>query len=129
MENLIATSIIVFIAIGIYRFRHFFLLPLRRFDERNIARRNQELRDRADASAHIRHALGIAEEQVESVLEVDARDPRTGQPIKQYIFEAETYLTREEAEAVRAQKIGDIARGFYRDLPAALAERNKGKLN
>ena len=46
-----------------------------------------------------------------------------------YVFEGERYETRWEAEKVRAQKIGDIARGFYRELPAALAHRGKDRLH
>jgi len=57
-------------------------------------------------------------------------DPRTGTPVTRYLFEGQRYFSREDAENIRAQKIGDIARGFYRDLPAALAARKgDGRLN
>ena len=42
----------------------------------------------------------------------------------QYLFEAEVFLHRDEAEQARAQRVGVLARRFYAELPAALASRN-----
>lgn len=102
----------------------------KRFDAENHARILAEREDRRDAAAHIRHTLNVAQEQVEDIQEISVSDPRTGTPVKRYLFEGETYFTRDDAEKVRAQKIGDIARGFYRDLPTALAARKRdGRLS
>lgn len=102
----------------------------KRFDEENRARIESQIRDRRDHTAHVRHTLEVAQEQVEEILEITEPDMRTGTPVKRYVFEGVVYAERDEAERVRAQKIGDIARGFYRDLPAALAaRRSDGRLN
>lgn len=102
----------------------------KRFDADNRARIESQIRDRRDNTAHVRHTLEVAQEQVEEILEITEPDTRTGTPVKRYVFEGVVYAERDEAERVRAQKIGDIARGFYRDLPAALAaRRNDGRLN
>jgi hypothetical protein len=99
-------------AIVFYRFG----LPwLKRFDAANVARIEREARDKADAHAHIRHALEVAEQQVEEVQEI-----RTGDVIH-YLFEAQAFATRDEAEEMRARRIGSVARRFYEELPAALA--------
>ncbi|MGH6870638.1 MAG: hypothetical protein ACREHE_03950 [Rhizomicrobium sp.] len=129
MSDMMQAAAIILAALLIYRFRAPILARLQRFDARNIARRREEMRDRADANAHFKHTLRLAEEQVEAVQETAVRDERTAQPVNRYLFEGETYLTREDAEAARAERIRDIARGFYMDLPRALAERRKGKLH
>jgi hypothetical protein len=105
------------------------LAALKRFDAQNVARIRQEQADRGDQLAHFRHTIGTAEEQVEEIFEISELDPRTATAVTHYVFEGERYATRWEAEKVRAQKIGDIARGFYRELPAALAHRGKDRLN
>ena len=66
-------------------------------------------------NAHIRHALDVAEEQVEEMQEI-----RVGDAIH-YLFEAEVFASRDEAEEMRARRIGVVARRFYEELPAALA--------
>ena len=43
-------------------FYRFGLPWFRQFDARNVARLEREARDKADANAHIRHALEVAEE-------------------------------------------------------------------
>lgn len=98
---------------------------LKRFDDDNRARIIRDVQDRRDTSAHVRHTLEVAEEQVEDITEITDTDPRTATPVTRYAFEGIWYASRAEAEQVRAQKIGDIARGFYRDLPAALAARKQ----
>ena len=124
-------TIIIAIALGlvIYRYNRRVIAAFRRFDERNAQRIQQDLEDRRDALAHFRHTAGVAEEQVEEVLEIDAIDERLGTPVKRYVFEAETFATRDEAEAARQRAIIAKARDFYRELPAALAGRGKDRLN
>ena len=112
MENVFWACAFVLFCIGFYRFG----LPwLKRFDAANVARIEQQARDKADANAHIRHALEVAEEQVEEVQEIKTGD------ITRYLFEAQVFVTRDEAEEMRARRVGVIARRFYEDLPAALA--------
>jgi hypothetical protein len=55
-------------------------------------------------------------------------DERTGDPVTRYLFEGETFASRDEAEAARNEKIVAKAREFYMELPAALAARGNGKL-
>jgi hypothetical protein len=91
----------------------------RRFDESNVQRIVQQEQDKRDPSAHIRHALDVASEQVEEVQEI------TTGPITHYLFEAQVFATREEAEEMRAERIGVVARRFYEELPAALMSRGE----
>jgi hypothetical protein len=128
MRDLIATTIVILIAIAIYGYRARILARLKRFDAENVARKEQEMRDRADSLAHFRHTLKLAEEQVEAVNEIVESDPRTATPVTRYVFEGETYATRFEAEKVRQDKIRGLAREFYVELPRALASRGNGKL-
>jgi hypothetical protein len=101
-----------------------------RLDKTSRDRIAQEQTDRTDRFAHFRHTLDVAAEQVEDVGEVETVDPRTGTPVTRYLFEGTAYASRDEAERVRAEKIGTIARAFYRDLPRALLEkRGDGRLN
>jgi len=128
--NLTNVTLIIVAAIGLYWLWPRLTAAFKRFDEDNRARIERQWHERSDRDAHIRHTLDVAEEQVEAIVEVKENDPRTGSPVTRYAFEGVWYATRDEAEAVRAQKIGDIARGFYRDLPAALAaRRHDGRLN
>ncbi len=96
-------------------FYKFGLPALKRMDEHNVRRAAQEESDKTDPEAHIRHALEMAEEQVEDVQEI-----RKGKEV-QYLFETAIYPSREEAEEARAVRVGTIARRFYQELPAALA--------
>jgi hypothetical protein len=129
MGRLIGMAALILGAIVLYRFWPRILAALKRFDETNIARIQQEQLDRRDQLAHFRHTIGVSEEQVEEVFEISELDPRTATAVTRYVFEGERYTTRMEAEKVRAQKIGAIARGFYRELPAALAHRGKDRLH
>jgi hypothetical protein len=129
MSRLVTTAIFLLAAIVLLRFWPRILGWLRQFDAANVARIQQERIDRGDQLAHFRHTIGTAEEQVEDVSEITELDPRTASSVTRYVFEGERFATRWEAEKVRAQKIGDIARGFYRELPAALAHRGKDRLN
>lgn len=112
MTNVLWACAFVLICIGFYRFG---LPRLKRFDQANVARIAQQERDKADANAHFRHALDVADQQVEEVQEI-----KTG-TATQYLFEAQVFATREEAEEMRAGRVGVVARRFYEELPAALA--------
>lgn len=103
---------------------------VKRFDEDNRERILGEMRDRRDRNAHIRHTLAVAGEQVDEILEVAEADPRTGTPVTRYVFEGMRFASRDEAEKARAEKIGHIALGFYKDLPRAMtARRGDDRLN
>ena len=116
MTNVLWACGFVLACIAFYRYA----LPwLKRFDQANVERIARQARDKADANAHIRHALEVAEEQVEDVQEVKVGD------ITHYLFEAQAYASREEAEDMRARRVGVIARRFYEELPAALMGREQ----
>lgn len=129
MESLIATTAVIIGAILLYRYRAPIVLALRRFDARNRERIEEEIDDRRDPVAHYKHTLRLAEEQVEDVGEIGARDSRTGEPVTRYLFEGEQFDSRDEAEAARQRSIVSKARQFYVELPAALAHRRKETLN
>ena len=112
MTNVLWACAFVLACIGFYRFG----IPwLKRFDAANVARIAQQERDMADVNAHFRHALDVADQQVEEVQEI-----KTG-AATQYLFEAQVFASREEAEEMRARRVGVVARRFYEELPAALA--------
>jgi hypothetical protein len=114
MTNVLWACAFVLACIAFYRYG----LPwLKRFDDKNVARIAQQERDKSDANAHIRHALDVAEQQVEEVQEIQAGTAT------HYLFEAQVFATREEAEEMRARRIGAVARRFYEELPAALMGR------
>ena len=112
MTGVLWACAFVLVCIGFYRYG----LPwLKRFDQANVARIAQQERDKSDANAHFRHALDVANEQVEEVQEIKTGD------VTHYLFEAQVFATRDEAEEMRAQRVGVVARRFYEELPAALA--------
>ena len=124
----LTTTLITICAAGLFAcFGPRWLKAFQRFDAENRGRIEEERRDRGDHAAHVRHTLKIAEEQVEEILALQQSDPRTGTPVTRYAFEGTIFATREEAEQIRATKIGEIARGFYRELPEALAARRRGE--
>lgn len=130
LRDLLTTSLFIAVLLVLYRFRHEIAAALARFDARNVKRIEDEQRDKSDPVAHFRHTLKVAEEQVEEVAEITVHDERLGTPVARYVFEGEQFATRSEAECVRADKIRAIARGFYVELPTALAARKQdGKLN
>ncbi|HKB96299.1 MAG TPA: hypothetical protein VKB94_05580 [Rhizomicrobium sp.] len=112
MTGVLWACAFVLVCIGFYRYG----LPwLKRFDQANVARIAQQERDKSDANAHFRHALDVANEQVEEVQEIKTGD------VTHYLFEAQVFATRDEAEEMRARRVGVVARRFYEELPAALA--------
>ena len=129
LSDVVGTFLLIVAALVLYRLRHPILRRLRRFDQENVQRIAQQERDKTDPLAHYRHTLRTAEEQVEDVIPIIEPDERLGTPVTRYLFEGERYADRTDAERVRAEKIRDIARGYYQDLPVALAERRKDKLN
>ncbi len=129
LENLLTASLFILAGILLYRFHPAILRGFQRFDAQNRARIQAEIRDRSDALAHFRHTLSLAEEQVEEVGAVSVADERTGLPVTRYLFEGETFADQRDATRAREDKVRAVARGFYVDLPAALAARKgDGKL-
>lgn len=118
MQNVLWACAFVLACIGFYRFG---LPALKRFDQANVARISQQERDKADANAHFRHALEVADEQVETVQEIKVAGGI------HYLFEAQVFASREEAEDMRARRVGVVARRFYDELPAALASRSEAR--
>jgi hypothetical protein len=129
MDRLIVTTILIVCAILLYRFRAPIIAALRRFDARNVARIEEQARERYDSLAHYRHTLRVAEEQVEEVGEIPALDQRTGLAVTRYVFEGEQFASRDEAEAARQRSIVRKARQFYQELPAALRARRTETLH
>jgi len=120
MTSVYEMAALILIGLLVYRYA---VPRLRRFDEQNVKRIVQQEQDKKDPTAHIRHALDIAAEQVEEVQEI-----RTG-IVTHYLFEAEAYASREEAEEMRARRIGVVARRFYDELPAALMSKGEPRPN
>jgi hypothetical protein len=114
LENMLWASAFILACILFYRFA---LPVLKRFDVENVERIVRQEQEKSDPTAHIRHALETAEEQVEPVTEIKVGD------VVQYLFETKIYLDRDDAEAARAERIGAIARRFYTELPQAMAGR------
>jgi hypothetical protein len=120
MENVLWACAFVLVCIGFYRYG----LPiLKRFDQANVARIAREQRDRAEPNAHIRHALEVADEQVEEVQEIKVGS------LTHFLFEAEIFASREEAEEMRARRVGVVARRFYEELPAAMMGKGESRPN
>ena len=120
MQNVLWMSGFILLCLLAYRFG---LPRLKRFDQDNIARIEQQARDRADPNAHIRHALDIAGEQVEEIQEIQVG------AATHYLFEAQTFASRDEAEEMRARRVGVVARRFYEELPSALMGRSEPRSN
>jgi hypothetical protein len=121
LENVFWACGFVLACILFYRFA---IPALRRFDRDNVARIARQEQEKSDPEAHFRHALEVANEQVEAVQEI-----RTG-PTAQYLFETQIYFSRQDAEEARAEQVGVIARRFYQELPAALAgARQRGRMS
>jgi hypothetical protein len=110
MTDVLWACAFVLVCIGFYRFG---LSWLKRFDAANVARIEQQARDKADANAHFRHALDVANEQVEEVQEI-----RTGD-ITRYLFEAQAFAPARKPRT--CAPVWAWWRRFYDELPAALA--------
>ncbi len=121
MRDLLWTFAAIAACLVMVRFRDRILGALKRFDQGNAARIMQQQRDVTDPTAHFRHTMDVADEQVEAVEEIVVPDRRTGQPITHYLFEAQVFASREEAEQMRAARVAVVARRFYDELPTALA--------
>ena len=120
MKDVYTMAALILAGLLVYRF----VVPrLRRFDDANVRRIVQQEQDKRDPTAYIRHALDVAAEQVEEVQEIV-----TG-AVTHYLFEAQAFTTRQEAEDMRAQRIGVVARRFYDELPAALMARGEKRDN
>lgn len=128
MRDVFSMAAFLLAAILLYGCRAPILAALKRFDDRNIARRLQETRDRSDNLAHFRHTLALAEDQVETIGEMVVPDARTGSPVRLFVFEGEQFLSRDEAEAARNEAVIARARTFYQELPLALRQRNEGNI-
>ena len=125
MTDLLWASAGILLLLLMVGFRERILGALKRFDDANVARIAQQRQDLTDPSAHIRHTLEVAAEQVEPVEEISIPDARTGQPATHYLFEAQVFATREEAEQMRAARVAVVARRFYQELPEALSARSR----
>ena len=122
-RELIETFVFIAALLVVYRYHRQILAALRRFDERNVRRIREQEFERVDPLAHFKHTLKTAEEQVEAVSEITVSDARLGTPVTRYVFEGQHFTMRSEADFMRAEKIRAIARKYYLELPAALAER------
>ena len=116
MRDLVVLAVLFVLGAALYKYRARIVAVLRRFDERNARRRFEELRDRYDGTAHYKHTLRLAEEQVEEVTTVKVADERTGMPVTRYLFQGKQFVSRSEAEAARREAIAGKARDFYVDL-------------
>ena len=129
IRDLLSAFAIIVVAILIYRYQRAIADGLRRFDARNVRRIQEQEAEKADPLAHFKHTLKTAEEQVEEVSEITVSDERLGTPVTRYIFEGQHFASHREADIARAEKIRAIARGYYMELPRALAERREDKLH
>lgn len=129
LRDLLTTAGLLLAGLLLYHFRSPILAALARFDARNVARRREEMEDRRDQLAHYKHTLRLAEEQVEEPQAFAAQDERTGQDVTRFLFEGESFASRDEAEAARRRSVIAKARSFYVELPIALAQARKGKLH
>jgi hypothetical protein len=128
MRDLLYMAALVLLLLLVFGYRERILDAFRRFDRRNIQRQIEQMQERSDPTAHFKHTMKLAEEQVDEISELRTLDERTATPVTRYLFQGETFATRDEAEKARAEAIGQIARGFYAELPKALAARGNGKL-
>jgi hypothetical protein len=121
MRDLLYMAALVLLLLLVFGYRERILDAFRRFDRRNIQRQIEQMQERSDPTAHFKHTMKLAEEQVDEISELQTLDERTATPVTRYLFQGETFATRDEAEKARAEAIGQIARGFYAELPKALA--------
>lgn len=127
IQNLLIVAVILAVAALFLAFRDRIVGALKRFDERNVARRAEEARALFDGYAHYRQTVELAEEQVEEVTKFRTTDARTGEPTDGYIFLGVQYATRREAEAARHAAIVGKAREFYMELDQIYLGRRGGR--
>lgn len=113
MTNIFLITFLFLTGCALFRWRAPILGALRRFDEANRARREDELRARLDPKEHYRQTLRVAAEEVEEVAEILEPDPRTGMRLPAFVFLGVRYASREEANAARNATIVTRAREFY----------------
>lgn len=111
MENIIFICLGFLAIAALYRWGGPILAALRRFDERNIRRKQEQNAARFDPNAHYRETMRLAEEQVEEITEFTEPGPVTI-----YLFDGEEYDRREDAQAAREKIVFEKARGFYIEL-------------
>jgi hypothetical protein len=116
IQNLLIVAAIFAVFALFLAFRERIVGALKRFDDRNVARRAEEARALFDGYAHYRQTMELAEEQVEEVQKFRTTDARTGEPIERFVFLGVQYATRREAEAARHESIIEKAREFYMEL-------------
>ena len=119
--NLVTTALLIFGGLLLYRFYRPILGALRRFDDGNRRKAEQEIRDKRDPLSHLRHTVAVMDEQVDEIGEISLWDVTEGRKVTRYTFEGKRYATMDEAERARAGKVGGKARAFYAELPAALS--------
>jgi hypothetical protein len=125
MSNLVTLALILFGTALLYGLRGRLLSALQRFEARNARRRAEELRALMDRHAHYRQTVEFAEEQVEPVTTVTVPDSRTGESVTRYLFLAEQFATRKDAEAARHAVVIEKAREFYIDLDRIYLSRRR----
>jgi hypothetical protein len=123
MWNIILLTAFFAAAAAVYHFRKPILAALKRFDDRNAARKAEEIYERRDRFAHYRRAVLTAEEGLEEVIEVVVSGPRTGEKLKRYVFLGEQFATREEGLRARRIRAIEIARDFYAELDGTSISR------
>ena len=121
LSNLLITAFFIFAALLAYRFHRPVLDALKRFDARNKAQDERERGEKRDPLAHIRRTMEVLDEQVEEIGEITLWDVTANRPVTRYLFEGQRYASFDEAEMARAKKVGNKARAFYAELPAALS--------
>src|ERR1700755_2057215 len=107
LSDLVTVSFVILAAILLSS--PWMIARYRRADARIRARIAAEHSDRRDAHAHFRHTLSLAEEQVEEISSITVPDPRTGTPVKRWLFEGEQFASEMEARVARQDRMRGIA--------------------
>ena len=116
MRDLIFLMFVLAATVCVLRYGKPFVAALKRFDARNIARREEEYRSRYDGYWHYRQTLKVTEEQVEPVTAIERPDARTGVMTRVFLFDAREFATLADAEAARQEAVVGKARDFYSEL-------------
>jgi hypothetical protein len=121
LGNIVLICLSFFGVAALYRWGKPILDALRRFDARNVQRKQEQNAARFDPNAHYRETIRRAEEQVEEIAELS--DPG---PVTRFLFNGEEYDRREEAEEARMKIVIEKARGFYIELDTIYLGRQDG---